>query len=172
MKRNVTFTNSAPRERGAGFTLEPNFNGVSPMLRASLAAIVLLAALPAAAQDRGGVPRRDPFTVLGQIDANRGCPMSNTNVTVGLNRATGMGSSSQQQLASQSGGSSGCHPLVSTQVVTGVNLALGRGSNAGQTIDAQGPRGVLSTTTFTRGYNLGYGAFATANQRLSNQTGR
>jgi hypothetical protein len=143
------------------------------MLRASLAAIALLAALPAAAQDSGGVSRRNPYAVLGQIDANRGCPMSSTNVTVGINRATAMGSSSQQQIGTQNGGgSSGCRPLVSTQVVTGVNLALGRGSSAGQTIDAQGPRGALSTTTFTRGYNLGYGALSTANQRLSNQTGR
>ncbi len=143
------------------------------MLRVSMAAIALLAAaLPAAAQDRGGVHRRDPAAMLDLIDANRGCPMSVTGVTVGVNKATGNGSSSQQQLGSMGGGSSGCHPLVSTQVVTGVNLALGRGSTAGQTIDAQGPRGALSTTTFTRGYNVGYGAQSTANQRLFNQIGR
>jgi hypothetical protein len=142
------------------------------MLRASLAAIALLAALPAAAQDRGGIPRRDPTAVLDQIDANRGCPLSATSVTVGINKATARGSSSQQQIGSSSGGSSGCHPLVSTNVVTGVNMALGRGSSAGQTIDAQGPRGVLSTNTFTRGYNYSYGAYSSANQRLVNQTGR
>jgi hypothetical protein len=142
------------------------------MLRASLAALVLLSALPAAAQDRGGLQRRDT-AVLDEIDANRGCPMSSTNVTVGINKATAKGSSSQQQIGSFSGsGASGCHPLVSTQVVTGVNMALGRGSSAGQTIDAQGQRGVLSTTTFTRGYNLSYGALSTANQHLSNQIGR
>jgi hypothetical protein len=51
-------------------------------------------------------------------------------------------------------------------------LALGRGSSAGQTINAQGPRGVLATTTYSRGYNVGYGAFSSANQRILNQTGR
>jgi hypothetical protein len=69
-----------------------------------------------------------------------------------------------------SGGLSGCRPLVSTQVVAGANLALGGGSNAGQSITAQGPRGVLGTTTYTRGYNLGYGTGSTANQRLINLT--
>jgi hypothetical protein len=66
----------------------------------------------------------------------------------------------------------GCRPLVSTQVVTGVNLALGRNSSAGQSITAQGPRGALGTTTYTRGYNVGYGAQSSATQRLFNQTGR
>jgi hypothetical protein len=70
------------------------------------------------------------------------------------------------------GGPGGCHPLVSTQVVTGVNMSLGRNSNAGQTITAQGPRGALATTTYTRGYNYGYGAMSSANQRITNQTGR
>jgi hypothetical protein len=92
---------------------------------------------------------------------------------VGLNKTTAAGAFAQQQLSTSGGsGASGCHPLVSTQVVTGANLALGRGSSAGQTINAQGPRGVLATTTYTRGYNVGYGALSTANQRLSNQTGR
>jgi hypothetical protein len=105
------------------------------MLRASLAAIAVLAALPAAAQDTGGIHRRDQTAVLDQIDANRGCQLSTTSVTVGVNKATQRGSSPQQQIGSYSGGgSSGCHPLVSTQVVTGVNLALGRGSSAGQTM--------------------------------------
>jgi hypothetical protein len=57
-------------------------------------------------------------------------------------------------------------------VVAGANLALGRGSSANQTINAQGPSGILATTTYTRGYNIGYGAFSSANQRLSNTTGR
>ena len=140
---------------------------------APLAILALVAALPAAAQERGGVSMRNPTAVLGQIDANRGCPMSATSVTVGLNRATGTGSSAQQQLATLNGANpSGCHPLVSTQVVTGVNLGLGRGSTAGQTITAQGPRGALATTTYTRGYNLGYGAGSSANQRIFNQTVR
>lgn len=143
------------------------------MLRLSLAALGLLAALPAMAQDRGGVRMRDPTAVLDQIDANRGCPMSSTSVTVGVNKTFGAGSSAQQQLGtSGGGGSSSCRPLVSTQVVAGANLALGRGSSAGQTINAQGPKGILATTTYTRGYNAGYGAFSSANQRLSNLTGR
>jgi hypothetical protein len=143
------------------------------MLRASFVALALLSALPAAAQDRGGVPMRDPTAVLSQIDANRGCPMSSTSVTVGLNKTTAMGASAQQKLTTSGGsGSSSCRPLVSTQVVAGANLALGRGSSAGQTISAQGPSGVLATTTYTRGYNIGYGALSAANQRLSNQTSR
>ena len=69
------------------------------MLRSTLIALSLLAALPAAAQDRGGLRMRDPTAVLDQIDANRGCPMSATSVTVGVNKATSFGSSAQQQLA-------------------------------------------------------------------------
>jgi hypothetical protein len=143
------------------------------MLRAPLVFLALVAALPAAAQERGGVQRRDPTVTLGQIGANRGCPLSATSVTVGLNKATGTGSSAQQQLSTMGGADpSACHPLVSTQVAAGVNLSLGRGSAAGQTITAQGPRGALATTTYTRGYNLGYGAYSGASQRILNQTGR
>jgi hypothetical protein len=143
------------------------------MLRGSFAVLFLAAAVPAAAQDSGGVQLRDPAATLGQIDANRGCPMSATSVTVGVNKATGNGSAAQQKLTTAGGGGpAGCHPLVSTQVVTGVNLGLGRGSSAGQTIDATGPKGALATTTFTRGNNVGFGASSTANQRISNQTGR
>jgi hypothetical protein len=143
------------------------------MQRASLAILALLAALPAAAQERGGVSLRNPVTELNAIDANRGCPLSATSVTVGLNKATGTGSSALQQLGTFGGsGTSGCRPLVSTQVVTGANLALGNGSSAGQSIAAKGPSGVLATTTFTRGVNIGFGAGSTANQRIFNQTGR
>jgi hypothetical protein len=143
------------------------------MLRVSLAALTLLASLPAVAQDRGGIPMRNQFTELNEIDANRGCPLSSTSVTVGVNNATAAGSSAKQQLSTLGGGgSSPCRPLVSTQVVAGANLALGRGSSAGQAINAQGTSGVLATTTFTRGVNVGLGAFSTANQRLSNLTGR
>jgi hypothetical protein len=141
------------------------------MLRTPLVVLALLSAVPAMAQERGGIQMRDPLAVVDKIDANRGCPMSATSVTVGVNKATGTGSSAQQGLATASN-PSGCHPLVSTQVVAGVNLSLGRGSNAGQQITAQGPRGSLGTTTYTRGYNVGYGAMSTANQRLVNQTGR
>lgn len=143
------------------------------MLRFSFAALTLLAALPAAAQDQGGMHTRNSIAELGQIEANRGCQMSSTSVTVGVNKATAMGSAAQQQLATLgSTGSSGCRPLVSTQVVAGANLSLGRSSSAGQTIYAQGPTGVLATNTYTRGYNIGYGASSSANQRLVNQTSR
>jgi len=144
------------------------------MLRVSVAALALLAALPAAAQDRGGMRMNNPYRELNQIQANQGCPFSMTTVTVGVNKAMGTGLSAQQQLGTVGGGggSSGCRPLVSNQVVTGANLALGRGSSAGQSINAQGPGGVLATNKYTRGYNLGYGAWSTANQRLFNQTGR
>ncbi len=143
------------------------------MFRVSLTALALLAALPAAAQDRGGLQARSPSAILGQIDANRGCPMSVTNVTVGVNQAMSNGLSSQQQLSrTGSGGASNCHPLVSTQVVAGVNLATGGGSAAGQTITAQGPRGALATNTFTRGVNVGAGSQSIANQRLSNLIGQ
>jgi hypothetical protein len=143
------------------------------MLRTPLVVLALLSALPAAAQERGGIQMSNPFAVVDKIDANdsRGCPLSATSVTVGVNKATGTGSAAQQQLAT-AGNPSGCRPLVSTQVVAGVNLSLGRGSSAGQQITAQGPRGSLATTTYTRGYNVGYGAMSTANQRLVNQTGR
>jgi hypothetical protein len=155
--------------------------GVNAMLRVSLTTLALLAALPAAAQEqggmqmqgRGGMPMAKSLVTLDQIQANRGCPMSMTTVTAGVNKAFGTGSSSQQQLGTtRSGGSSGCRPLVSTQVVTGANLALGRGSSAGQTITSQGPGGVLSTNLYTRGYNLGYGPLSSANQHLLNTTGR
>jgi hypothetical protein len=141
------------------------------MIRASLAALALTAALPAAAQDSGGLPLRQQNVTLNEIEANRGCPLSSTSVTAGVNKSTGNGSSAQQRLATVNGGKqSGCTPLVDTQVVTGINLGLGNGSNAGQSIDATGQRGALATTTFTRGVNAGVGAGSTANQRLSNQT--
>ena len=136
----------------------------------SLALLGLVITLPAAAQERGGLRMNSPSVTLGQIESNQGCPLSSTSVTVGLNQTTGIASSAQQQLGTTGSTQQKCRPLVSTQVVAGVNLALGRGSNAGQSIAAQGPRGVLATDTYTRGYNLGYGPFSTANQRLSNQT--
>jgi hypothetical protein len=143
------------------------------MNRSALAALVLAAAFPAAAQETGGVHARDPSATLRQIDANRGCAMSSTNVTVGVNKATSAGSSTRQKLATKGGGGpSDCQPLVSTQVVTGVNMGLGKGSTAGQTIDAKGQPGTTATTTYTRGYNVGYGASSTATQHISNQTGR
>ena len=66
---------------------------------------------------------------LGQIEANRSCPLSSTSVTFGVNRALGAGSLASQQLGTAAGSrSGGCRPPVSTQVAGGVNLALGRGA--------------------------------------------
>lgn len=142
------------------------------MLRITFAALSLMVALPAMAQDRGGMHMNNAVNELGQIEANQGCPLSSTSVTVGVNKSTATGSSAQQQLGTFGGsGAAGCRPLISAQVVTGANLALGRGSSAGQSITAQGPSGVLATNTYTRGYNLGYGALSSANQRLINLTG-
>jgi hypothetical protein len=143
------------------------------MIRAPFVALALLAAVPAAAQESGGVPMRQASPTLQQIEANRGCQLSATKVTVGVNKANGTGSSAQQRLATANGTQpAGCSPLVSTQVVTGVNLGLGRGSNAGQTIDATGQHGALGTNTYTRGVNAGVGASSIANQRIINQVGR
>ena len=118
------------------------------MTRAISLTLVLLAitaALPAAAQESGGLRlRSNPLATLDQIDADasRGCALSSTSVTVGVNKAFGIGSSATQQLGTFAGpaGKSGCRPLVSTQVAAGVNLALGGGSQAGQSINVQGQR--------------------------------
>jgi len=83
------------------------------------------------------------LATLDQIEANRGCPLSRTSVTVGINRAFAAGSSATRQLG-RSSGPAGCQSLVNTQVVTEVNLALGRGTQADQAISAQGPGGVLA----------------------------
>jgi hypothetical protein len=142
------------------------------MLRISLILLGLCAALPTQAQEQGGLRMRNsPSATLDQIEANQGCPLSATSVTVGVNKATNFGASAQQNLQT-TGKSTGCHPLVSTQVVAGVNLALGNQSNVNQSISAQGTRGVLSSNTYTRGYNLGYGTASSANQRLMNVFGR
>jgi hypothetical protein len=146
------------------------------MTRAISLTLVLLAitaALPAAAQDSGGLRlRSNPVATLDQInaDTSRGCALSRTSVTVGVNKAFGTGSSATQQLGTFAGsaGKSGCRPLVSTQVAAGVNLALGGGSQAGQSISVQGQRGSLATTTFTRGVNLSVGTGSIAAQRIQN----
>jgi hypothetical protein len=148
------------------------------MTRAISLTLVLLAitaALPAAAQDSGGLRlRSNPLATLDQIDADasRGCALSSTSVTVGVNKAFGISSSATQQLGTFAGSASksGCRPLVSTQVAAGVNLALGGGSQAGQSINVQGQRGSLATTTFTRGVNLSVGAGSVAAQRIQNLT--
>ena len=141
----------------------------------TLALFATTATLPAAAQDIGGLRvSNSPIVTLQQIEANRGCPMSSTSVTVGINKAFATGSSATQRLGTFSGsaGNAGCRPLVSTRVATGVNLALGRGSQAGQSIDTQGPRGVLATVSYTRGVNMSVGAGSVAAQRIQNLTNR
>jgi hypothetical protein len=146
----------------------------------ALAALAAVAAWPvtgpAAAQERGGLHPRGPAATLDLIEANRGCPLSVTSATVGVNRAFGNGSVAQQQLGTLNtpggGSGGGCRPLVTTQVAAGVNLALGRGSSASQTIEAQGQRGALATNTFSRGFNAAVGARSSATQRILNQVGR
>jgi hypothetical protein len=145
----------------------------------ALAALAAVAAWPAtgpaAAQERGGLHPRGPAATLDLIEANRGCPLSVTSATVGVNRAFGNGSVAQQQLGTLNApgnGPGGCRPLVTTQVAAGVNLALGRGSSASQTIEAQGQRGALATNTFSRGFNAAVGARSSASQRILNQVGR
>jgi hypothetical protein len=150
------------------------------MTRAISLTLVLLAttaALPAAAQDSGGLRLRgNPIATLDQIEANtsRGCPLSSTSVTVGVNKAFGTGSSAAQGLrtVASSTGNSGCRPLVTTQVAVGANLALGAGSQAGQSINVQGQRGALDSISFTRGINIGVGAGSVATQRIQNLTSR
>jgi hypothetical protein len=141
----------------------------------TLALLAITAALPAAAQDSGGLRlRSNPLATLDVIEANRGCPLSSTSVTVGVNKAFGTGSSATQRLGTAAGatGNSGCRPLVSTQVAAGANLALGSGSQAGQSINVQGQRGALATIDFTRGVNISAGAGSVAAQRVQNLTNR
>ena len=144
------------------------------MMRPMLVAAVLAccAALPATAQEFGGVRLRGPASVLDRIDRvdRSGCRLSQTNVTIGVNRALAAGSQARQQLGTD--GSGGCRPLVSTQVTAGVNLALGRRSTADQSIDARAPSGLLATTNVARGVNIAAGARSTAGQRIFAQTGR
>ena len=84
------------------------------MTRAISLTLVLLAitaALPAAAQESGGLRLRgNPLATLDVIDANRGCPLSSTSVTVGVNKAFGAGSSATQLLGTAAGsiGNGGC----------------------------------------------------------------
>jgi hypothetical protein len=141
----------------------------------TLVLLAMTAALPAVAQESGGLRlRNDPLATLGVIDANRGCPLSSTSVTVGVNKAFARGSSATQQLSTLGGptGRGGCRPLVSTQVAAGVNLSLGSGSQAGQSINVQGQRGALDTISFTRGVNLSVGGGSVAAQRIQNLINR
>jgi hypothetical protein len=143
----------------------------------TLALFAITAALPAAAQDSGGLSLRgNPIATLNLIDADtsHGCSLSSTSVTVGVNKAFGTGSSATQRLGTFAGSTSnrGCRPLVSTQVAAGVNLGLGSGSQASQAINVQGQRGALDTINFTRGINIGVGAGSVANQRIQNLSNR
>jgi hypothetical protein len=139
----------------------------------ALALLAITVSLPAAAQDRGGLrARSNPYATLDQIEANRGCPLSSTSVTFGVNKAFATGSSAGQQLTTAGGSNSGCRPLVTTQVAGGINLALGRGSQADQAINVTGQRGALASTTFTRGANISAGAGSAAAQRIQNITTR
>jgi hypothetical protein len=143
----------------------------------TLVILAVTAALPAAAQESGGLRLgSNPFATLNQIDTDvsRGCALSSTSVTVGVNKAFGTGSSATQGLSTfaGSGSKSGCRPLVSTQVAAGVNLGLGSGSQAAQAINVQGQRGALDTINFTRGINIGVGAGSVANQRIQNLSNR
>ena len=136
-----------------------------------LPALAVLSALPASAQDTGGMALRGPAAMLGRIEQLQpGCALSQTSVTVGVNRASGARAQARQGLVTMA--PDNCRPLVSTQVVAGANLGLGPGSNAEQSIQAYGPRGLLSTNAYTRGYNLAAGPGSTAQQRLLNQIGR
>ncbi len=150
------------------------------MMRSTLvaAALAFCTAMPAAvpapasAQDLGGVRLRGPAATLDRIESfdRSSCRLSQTSVTVGVNRAIGSGSAARQQLATD--GSGGCRPLVSTQVTAGVNLALGSRSQAEQSIETRGPRGVLATNTLARGVNIAAGSRSAAGQRILAQIGR
>ncbi|CAH2602428.1 conserved exported protein of unknown function [Rhodovastum atsumiense] len=142
----------------------------------ALVALGLLAtpAPPATAQEAGGVRPRGigmgPVTTMERIGSlERGCPLSKTNVAVGVNRALATGAQARQQLVSQD---TGCRPLVSTQVTAGVNLGLGNGSVAEQSISARMPSGLLGSTNVVRGVNIGAGTRTAATQRLLGQIGR
>ena len=101
------------------------------MNRAFSLMMVLLAAtaaLPAAAQESGGLRLgNSPLATLGVIEANRGCPVSSTSVTVGINKAFATGSTATQLLGTVAGttGSSG---TVAHRNLTAALSAAGIGS--------------------------------------------
>ncbi|MDO9708139.1 hypothetical protein [Paracraurococcus lichenis] len=134
------------------------------------AALALCAALPAAAQDFGGVRLRGPESVLDKVESfdRSGCRLSTTSVTLGVNKATANDSRARQQVATD--GSGGCRPLVSTQAAVGVNLSIGRRASAEQSVEAVGPAGILATNTLARGVNIAAGARGAASQRVTAQT--
>ena len=75
-------------------------------IRLTLVLLAITAALPAAAQESGGLRLRgNPMATLDQIDADvsRDCALSSTSVTVGVNKAFRIGSSATQQLGTFAG---------------------------------------------------------------------
>jgi hypothetical protein len=143
------------------------------MFRPVAAAVLamLCTSLPVMAQEAGGIRLRSPGNVLGDLQSvdRSGCRLSQTSVTVGVNRALAQGSQANQQLGTVAGPGA-CRPLVSTNVVAGVNLALGQRSGANQSITSSIPRGLLATNQITRGVNIAAGAQSSAGQRLLNTT--
>jgi hypothetical protein len=138
-----------------------------------LAALALLTAAPASAQEFGGV--RPPLgSAFGRAapssPSTATCRLSTTSVAIGINRALAPASQAGQRTVTR--GSGGCRPLVSTAIVAGVNLGLGPGSTADQTVEATAPRGLLATTSFARGFNFAAGAGSAAQQRILSQIGR
>jgi hypothetical protein len=57
-------------------------------------------------------------------------------------------------------------------VAARANLALGNGSQAARSINVQGQRGTLASTSYTRGVNMSVGAGSIAMQRIQNLTSR
>lgn len=96
--------------------------------------------------------------------------LSQTSVTVGVNRAYENGSTARQALATNA--SSVCRPLVRNQVTAGVKLASGTRSNAEPSIEARANKGTLATTNVARGVNIAAGRSRTARQPIPGQTGR
>ena len=123
-----------------------------------LAALVLLAAAPASAQEFGGVQAGRFLGLRSGATAqpSGGCRLSQTNVVFGVNRALGLGSRAGQRVSSVAP-ADGCRPLVSTGIVAGVNLGLGLGS-------ADDPAATCLTVAFSSGsivsprrFGIGYG---------------
>ena len=80
-----------------------------------LAALALLAAAPASAQEMGGVrPWSVPaYGLAAPQAAGFGCQLSQTTVAIGVNRAFGPGSLAGQRIGTASPVQPGCRPLVS-----------------------------------------------------------
>ena len=143
---------------------------IHPML--AVIALIGFGVLPAAAQDLGEFRLRGLEAVLSWVEqaSASGCRLCTASLTMGVNRATAVGSWTSLQFGTD--GSGGCQPLVSTQVTAGVNLALGRGSQVGQSIEVRSPRGLRATNTVARSVDYAADSRRTATQRFLAQTGR